>query len=754
MKNRFFKYCLFLILLLWKYTGFSQSEEKEISYPQIDTILVSSEPDYPPYCFVDENGNAAGLSIDLFNAVAAEVNLEAKIEIGIWNQIKQDLANGKIDALPMVGRTPEREELFDFTIPYITLHGAVFVRKGTDNIHSFADLKGKEIVVMKGDNAEEFLRRYAVSDKIVTTNTFEEAFKELAEGNFDAVVTQRLMGILLLHDLGINSIKPLDFMIPEFEQEFCFAVQKGNKELLDLLNEGLSVVIANNTYEEIRNEWLGRYDSEIAEKKVWRTTLFITVPILLVMILLWIVVLRNQVHARTQRLTDEMNEHKTTLAKLKQQHKLQQESEEQIRLLLDSTAEGIYAIDMSGSCIMINRAALELLGYSSSKHVIGRNMNELLQYTKIKNKRQKESCEILQALANGKGIHQNDAIIKRKDGSEFSAELFSFPIRKEENITGAVVTFLNIEQRKKAEKDLIEFKNNLEKKIAERTRELEEKVQKLRRSEQAMLYMVEDLNKITAELKDERQKLKQSNEEMEAFTYSVSHDLRAPLRAINGYSKFLKEDYISVLDEEGIRFVDTICENAIKMDRLIIDLLNLSRVTRTNLHLAEADIKLLSDSMYQEIASEEEKEQFELKITDMPKVICDSRLMKQALQNLIGNALKYSSKSEIKKIEIDAKEHEEEVEFWVKDYGAGFNPKYTDKLFGLFQRLHKEEEFAGTGVGLAIVQRIISRQGGRVWAEGETGKGAVFFFTLPKAKNNEEQISLQKESYYGNNRSS
>jgi len=243
--------------------------------------------------------------------------------------------------------------------------------------------------------------------------------------------------------------------------------------------------------------------------------------------------------------------------------------------------------------------------------------------------------------------------------------------------------------------------------------------------------MVEDLNEITVELKTERKKLEESNQELEAFTYSVSHDLRAPLRAINGFSNFLLEDYSTQLDEEGKRYLDTIRTNAAKMDQLITDLLNLSRISRTEIKLQEVKMTEFVQSIYHEVATETEKKEFNVIINDMPMVKCDTFLIKHVWQNLLENALKYSSKSEKKKIEIGSKKEKDEISFFVQDFGVGFNPKYINKLFGVFQRLHRQDEFEGTGVGLAIVKRVISRHGGKVWAEGEEGEGATFYFSLP-----------------------
>lgn len=296
----------------------------------------------------------------------------------------------------------------------------------------------------------------------------------------------------------------------------------------------------------------------------------------------------------------------------------------------------------------------------------------------------------------------------------------------------ALVTILDITERVRTQQELRHLKDELEDLIAERTNQLEEKVQRLAQSERAMLYMVEDLNQITADLKEERRRLELSNHELEAFAYSVSHDLRAPLRAINGYANFLTQDYAHQLDAEGKRFITIIQQSATKMDRLISDLLNLSRVSRVEMHRVVVNLGEVASSIYHEVASENEKADFEIDIQALPQVTCDLALIKQVWQNLLDNALKYSSESTTKKIEIGGQQAENEVILWIKDHGCGFDEQYKHKLFGVFQRLHKEKDYEGSGVGLAIVQRIIHRHGGRVWADGKIGEGAVFYFSLPR----------------------
>ena len=283
-----------------------------------------------------------------------------------------------------------------------------------------------------------------------------------------------------------------------------------------------------------------------------------------------------------------------------------------------------------------------------------------------------------------------------------------------------------------ANQQLTVLKENLEIKVEERTRELETQVSKLDKSQQAMLYLVEDLNNTSEKLKKEQEKLNKANQELEAFTYSVSHDLRAPLRAIEGFSKFLVSDYSPKLDDEGKRFISVIRDNTLKMDQLITDLLHLSRVSKSEITFTKINMAKLAKTTFNEIATEEEKLKFEFVLQDIPDANGDIILMKQVWTNFISNSLKYSAKSTKKRIEIGCINEEKSYTYFVKDHGAGFNAKYKDKLFGIFQRLHKDAEFKGTGVGLAIVKRILDKHNGKAWAEGEIEMGATFYFLLPK----------------------
>ena len=226
--------------------------------------------------------------------------------------------------------------------------------------------------------------------------------------------------------------------------------------------------------------------------------------------------------------------------------------------------------------------------------------------------------------------------------------------------------------------------------------------------------------------------LEEANKELEAFSYSVSHDLRSPLRAINGYTNILLEDYFPILDEEGKRVCNVISGEAARMGKLIDDLLSFSRSSRMDMQISLINMKAMAQRVFDELIQMEKTRKIEFNLSDIPSIQGDSVLIRQVWMNLISNAIKFTSKKEKAIIEISAKELDSEIVYSVTDNGAGFDMKYADKLFGVFQRLHKESEFEGTGVGLAIIKRAVMRNGGRVRAKGEIDKGATLYFALPK----------------------
>lgn len=367
------------------------------------------------------------------------------------------------------------------------------------------------------------------------------------------------------------------------------------------------------------------------------------------------------------------------------------ESEDKFKYVFDHSVIG-KSITLPSGEIHVNKAFCDMLGYTQ----------EELEKTKWQIISHSDDIDLTQKNLNLLLTGENDSIrfIKRyihKNGSVVWADVgIALRRDKEGNPLYFITAINNITDRKNAESQIKKLNEELEQRVNLRTEQLEA-----------------------------------ANKELEAFSYSVSHDLRAPLRSVHGFTKILLEDYEAKLDIEGKRICGIISSSATQMGELIDDLLNFSRIGRSNLNPSLLDMKKMAGLLFEGMTSPSERGRIKLKIGKLHQAFGDVTLLGQVWINLISNAIKYSSKEISSEILIGSRLEGEMIIYFVKDNGVGFDMQYAHKLFGVFQRLHSEAEFEGNGVGLAIVQRIILKHGGKVWAEGAVGKGASFYFSMP-----------------------
>ncbi len=367
-------------------------------------------------------------------------------------------------------------------------------------------------------------------------------------------------------------------------------------------------------------------------------------------------------------------------------------AEEKYRSIFNNSVIGMYQTTPGGRFLNANAALARILGYDAPEELTN-SVVDLATQIYV----DPEDREIFKEIISKEGVIENfETQLYRKNREKIWASICGRSVMDaQDNISYYAGTIENITERKRMQEEIRKLNKELEQRVAERTAQLEA-----------------------------------ANRELEAFSYSVSHDLRAPLRSIDGFSRIILEEYQDSLDDTGKRYLERVCKGVQHMELLIDDLLKLSRVTQTEMYFESFDLSSMMKAIIEEQKKNDPDRDIDIVVQADIVVTGDPRLLRDALQNLVDNAWKFTAKTEHPRIEFGKMKENGETVYFIKDNGVGFDMKYVDKLFGVFQRLHTTEEFPGTGVGLATVRRIITRHNGRIWAEGEVGKGATFWFTL------------------------
>lgn len=375
-------------------------------------------------------------------------------------------------------------------------------------------------------------------------------------------------------------------------------------------------------------------------------------------------------------------------------------AKDKAQLYLDIAGVILVALDKNQNISLINQEGCKVLGYEASD-IIGKNWFEMFIPENIRQEVAQGFHQMISGQFDYEQYIENPVLTRTGQIRLISWKNVALKNDKG-NIIGTLSSGKDITEQKKAEESII------------------------------------NLNKI---LVDRADALVDANRELESFAYSVSHDLRSPLRHIDGFVELLNKKMGQDFDETSRHYLDEIINSVKLMGMLIDDLLSFSRTSRQPMNFKRVDLKKISQTVIESLSPDIAKRKIEWNIGDFPTVNGDSSLMQIVMTNLISNAVKFTRPREKANIEIGCRSGDDEITIYIRDNGVGFNPEYSDKLFAVFQRLHHTDEFEGTGVGLAIAQRIINRHGGKIWAESQIGNGATFYFTLPKYKTEENNAS-------------
>ena len=403
--------------------------------------------------------------------------------------------------------------------------------------------------------------------------------------------------------------------------------------------------------------------------------------------------------------------------------KLEHENE-LIKFSIENADASVFWISPEGQFFYVNKTAAKALGYEDES-LTGRYIWDIDPEPDHQIKTRKKRWEDLKKKKSGIFETKHKTRSGRLIPVRVTTRYFIFQGREYEFAFAQ-----DISKEKAAEEQLRNYSENLENIISERTSEVEKQAKKLGDSQKALTYLLEDVNDSRDELKNAVDELEAVNKELESFSYSVSHDLRAPLTRMDGFSKVLLEKYSDVLDVDGKHYLKRIRASSQIMAQLINELLTLSRITRRELKREEVDISKIANIIINDIKKSDPEQKIKFEVQEGLIVMGDKTLLTFMLENLLSNAFKFTFKKDKGTISLGNAVIDNKEVIFVKDTGVGFNMKYYNKLFVAFQRLHSDKDYEGTGIGLATVLRIVNRHGGKIWAESEINIGTTFYFTL------------------------
>ena len=636
-----------------------------------------------PKIFIDENGQPGGFFVDMLNEIAQREGWNLVYVPCAWEECLAALEAGDIDLMPDVAISAEREERFDFhKTPVIESWSQVYAHPRI-NAESITDLKGKRVAVLAGSVQQAFLeqtmRGFGYVMEIVPVQSMDEAFALAGSGEVDAAVANHFFGDYYYLQYGLVKTPVVFNLVNLF-----YATAKGrNADLLDAVERWLTTwrKEPGTPYYTVLSNW-------VKPPAVYMLPQYIGWVLgigagLLVLAGGMILLLRSQVQARTRHLAE------VNAALSEREHRYQLIS----TVASDYMFSTVVGADGNLHLDWVAGAFETITGYTQQEYVALGGWRATVHPDDLA----QDARDIERLRANLPVITEIRTITK--SGETLWVRSYAHPVMDETGtkLVGIYGAVQDITERKQAEAEIRQLNQELERRVAQRTVQLQA-----------------------------------ANKELESFSYSVSHDLRAPLRAISGFAEIIARRHRASLNQEGQHYVDNIVEASRQMARLIDDLLTYSRLGRTGVRCEPVALGKLLAGIAREMQGYLEQLHGSLVIAeDMPVVSGDATLLRQIFTNLLENAVAYRKPDTPPQVNVSCALAGDRVTVAVQDNGIGIPAEHFDKIFNIFQRLHSNDEYPGTGIGLATVKKTVNLLGGRVWVESTVGEGSTFFVELP-----------------------
>jgi PAS domain S-box-containing protein len=647
-------------------------------------ILIAGDLNYPPFEYLDENGQPAGFNVDIVNAIARELGLVLEIRLDHWAAVRRDLEHGQIDAIAGMFYTSERDKILDFSPPHSMVSEVFIYRKSDPEPQSISDLQDKSVIVEEGDIMHDLILKNGNAQKLITTRTQVEALQLLAAGKGDCSLMSRTQALYLIERENLKNLKISDK--PIFLAEYCFAVNGGNHRILNLLNEGLTSIKSSGEYRKIYTKWLGKYDdhSSLSKRFIrYLGLILILLLVLLVAVTAWSRMLRRTVEKRTISL---------------------RESEATLRQLTENSRQVYWLSDWVTKKLLYLSPAFETLyGISVEKVYADRSC-----WKKPIHPDDRDRVDLMDKISEQQGAPvEAEYRIIDPDGQIRWVYDRSYPIFNEK---GELYRYVSIAE------DITPRK----------------------------LTEIE-LHQTNIQLIRAKQKAEESDRLKSSFLANMSHEIRTPMNGILGFAELLEDPHLN--DAEQKKYLGIIQQSGERMLALINDLIDISKIESGQITISpqEFDPHLMLKDLYAFFLPEAQKKGLVLVLESAANhekklLFSDKAKINQILVNLIKNAIKFTFKGSVS---FGYENLPTGMEFFITDTGIGISRENQMKIFERFSRDHAApiREIEGAGLGLSISKAYVELLGGFIRVDSNPGNGSTFSFTLPYEYENKNQES-------------